>query len=287
MIGPMARYQRLRRLAQAHDRRPPGRPMRLWRRLAITALYPRRDRGFWYGFAIDLLFPILVAVARWDFRGGRHVPAKGGALIAVNHLSHVDPIVLVAYCLAQGRVARFLAMKELWRMRVVGAPLRGGKHIPVDRGASGIEAYRAAVDAVNRGELVVVYPEGGFADDGDGWPRAAHSGIARMALETGAPVIPVAQWGSNHLLPPTSRFGVLVPRATLRVLAGDPVDLSDLPGRPGSRTALNSATDRVMDRIRGQLGELRGEIPPAPPVGRAVDPSTTPAARPAVAGEPG
>lgn len=274
MIRGMGEHRIVRRLAQGHDRRPPGRPMRVWRRIAVTASYPRRRRGFWYGFAIDVLWPVLALVARWDFRGGRHVPASGGALLAVNHLSHVDPIVLVAYGLAQGRVARFLAMSELWTMRVVGAPLRGGKHIPVDRGASGLEAYRAAVDAVRRGELVVIYPEGGFAEDNDGWPRPARTGIARVALETGAPVIPVAQWGSNHLLPPTARVGRLVPRATLRVLAGAPVDLTDLTGRPGSRTALREATDRIMERIRDQLGELRGEVPPE-----------TPAARPA--GEPG
>jgi 1-acyl-sn-glycerol-3-phosphate acyltransferase len=257
-------HPRVRRVAQGHDARPPGRAMRLWRKLAIWVLYARRDRGFGYGFAIDVLWPVLMAVARWDFRGGRHVPPTGGALIAANHLTHVDPIVLVAYGMAQGRVPRFLAMKELWAMRIVGSPLRGGRHIPVDRKASGIEAYRAAVDAVKRGELVVVYPEGGFAYHSDGWPRKAHTGIARMALATGAPVIPVAQWGSNHLLPPTAKRPVLVPRATLRVLAGDPVDLSDLVGKQGRRSALQEATDRIMDAVTALLEELRGEVAPPP-----------------------
>ncbi|GAA4798237.1 lysophospholipid acyltransferase family protein [Actinomycetospora chlora] len=265
MIRGMARQDRLRRISQAHDRRRQGRGIRLWRKLAIWVLYPRTDRGFWYGFAIDVLWPVLMAVARWDFRGGDRIPTKGGALLAVNHLSHVDPIVLVAYTLAQGRVPRFLAMKELWGQTVVGAPLRGGRHIPVDRGKSGIEAYRAAVEAVQRGEVVVVYPEGGFATHSDGWPRAARTGIARMALETGAPVIPVAQWGSNHLLPPTSSRPTLVPRPTLRVLAGPPVALDDLrEGRIG-RTAMHEATERIMGRITEQLAVLRGEEPPARP----------------------
>jgi 1-acyl-sn-glycerol-3-phosphate acyltransferase len=263
MIRGMARQDRLRRISQAHDRRRSGRPLRLWRKMAIWLLYPRTDRGFWYGFAIDVLWPVLMAVARWDFRGGRQVPTSGGALLAVNHLSHVDPIVLVSYCMAQGRVPRFLAMKELWGMTVVGAPLRGGRHIPVDRRASGIEAYRAAVEAVRQGEVVVLYPEGGFAEHSDGWPRAARTGIARIALETGAPVIPVAQWGSNHLLPPTSSRPTLLPRATLRVLAGPPVALDDLrEGRIG-RTSLQQATDRIMGRITEQLAVLRGEEPPA------------------------
>ncbi|HEY2223089.1 lysophospholipid acyltransferase family protein [Actinomycetospora sp.] len=256
-------HPRVRRIAQGHDRRPPGRAMRLWRKLAIWLLYPRLDRGFGYGFAIDLLWPVLMAVARWDFRGGRHVPAKGGVLLAVNHLSHVDPIVLVSYCMAQGRVPRFLAMSELWDMKIIGSPLRGGRHIPVDRRSSGIEAYRAAVEGVKRGECIVVYPEGGFPEHSDGWPRKAHTGVARMALATGAPVIPVGQWGSNHLLPPTAKVGTLVPRATLHVLAGEPVDLADLVGKQGRRSALQEATDRIMDRVTDLLGEVRGEVPPA------------------------
>ncbi|MEJ2860309.1 lysophospholipid acyltransferase family protein [Actinomycetospora flava] len=261
----MARQDRLRRISQSHDRRRSGRGIRLWRKLAIWVLYPRTDRGFWYGFAIDLLWPVLMAVARWDYRGGNQVPTRGGALLAVNHLSHVDPIVLVSYVLANGRVPRFLAMKELWGQTFVGAPLRGGRHIPVDRGKSGIEAYRAAVEAVQRGEVVVVYPEGGFADHSDGWPRAARTGIARMALETGAPVIPVAQWGSNHLLPPTATRPTLFPRATLRVLAGPPVALDDLRAGRIGRKSLQEATDRIMGRITEQLAVLRGEEPPQRP----------------------
>jgi 1-acyl-sn-glycerol-3-phosphate acyltransferase len=265
MIRGMARQDRLRRITQAHDRRRSGRSLRLWRKLAIWVLYPRRDRGFWYGFAIDVLWPVLMAVARWDFRGGRQIPTSGGALLAVNHLSHVDPIVLVAYVLTQGRVPRFLAMKELWGMRVVGAPLRGGRHIPVDRRASGVDAYRAAVEAVRRGEVVVLYPEGGFAEHSDGWPRAARSGVARIALETGAPVIPVAQWGSQQLLPPTASRPTLLPRATLRVLAGPPVALDDLRAGRIGRAALHEATDRIMGRITEQLAVLRGEEPPQHP----------------------
>jgi 1-acyl-sn-glycerol-3-phosphate acyltransferase len=155
-------------------------------------------------------------------------------------------------------------MKELWAMRIVGSPLRGGRHIPVDRKASGIEAYRAAVESVNRGELVAVYPEGGFANHSDGWPRKAHTGVARMALATGAPVIPVAQWGANQLLPPTAKRPTLVPRATLHVLAGDAVDLSDLVGKQGRRSALQEATDRIMAAVTELLEEVRGETAPAP-----------------------
>lgn len=270
----MAHDSAVRRISQGHDRRPPGRPMRLWRRLAVIATYPRRDRGFWYAFAIDLLWPFLVAVARWDYRGGRHVPTQGGALVAVNHLSHIDPIVMVTWVMCQGRVPRFMAMSELWDMKVVGAPLRGGRHIPVDRRASGLAAYRAAVEAVRAGEIVVVYPEGGFAAHSDGWPRAARSGIARMALETGAPVIPAAQWGSQDLLPPTGTRLKLWPRPTLRVLGGEPVELDDLRAGRMSRTALAEATDRIMGRITDLLGELRGETPPPSP---ETHPAPTPA----------
>ena len=77
--------------------------------------------------------------------------------------------------------------------------------------------------------------------------------------------LPISQWGSNHLLPPSTNRPVLRPRATLRVLAGDPVDLEDLRGGRVRRSALHEATDRIMARITEQLGVLRGETPPAPP----------------------
>ena len=239
--------------------------MRLWRKLLIWLLYPRLDRGVGYGVAIEVLWPMLMAVARWDFRGGRNVPGSGGALLAVNHLSHVDPIVLVAYCMSQGRVPRFLAMKELWGMRLVGAPLRGGRHIPVDRKASGIEAYRAAVESVKRGELHRRLPGGRvpvrvrrLAAEG---PHRRRADGARHGRPRDPGRASGARTSCSHRRRRWARWSRAPPcgcsrasRSTCRTWSASRVGARPSP----------EATDRIMGRVTDELAILRGETPPAP-----------------------
>lgn len=105
--------------------------------------------------------------------------------------------------------------------------MRGTGQIPVYRESTdALSAFRAAIDAVERGECVAFYPEGTLTRDPDGWPMTAKTGAARVALQTKCPVIPVAQWGCNELLPPYAKKPSVLPRKTHQVLAGPPVDLS-------------------------------------------------------------
>jgi len=235
------------------------------RKVALTFRFPRRGRGFWFGVAIELLWPFLAAFTRIGWRGGEHLP-EGGCLLAVNHLSFADPIVDTAFVLAQGRVPRYLAKAELWRTPVIRWVLAGGGHIPVERGgAAAVEAYRLAVEAVRRGECVVFYPESTYTRDPHGWPMRGMNGLARVALRSGRPVIPVAQWGNQLLLPPGSGWPRLIPRRPVRVLAGEPVDLSRFAGAPLTRRNLDEATAQIMAAVTRLLGELRGERPPGLP----------------------
>jgi 1-acyl-sn-glycerol-3-phosphate acyltransferase len=89
------------------------------------------------------------------------------------------------------------------------------------------------------------------------------TGALRVALETGAPLIPVAQWGANAIMPPyTTQMNVLPPK-TMRVTAGAPLDIDDLRGRRITKALLEEGTDRLMDAITGLLEEIRGERAPA------------------------
>ncbi|PRX48568.1 1-acyl-sn-glycerol-3-phosphate acyltransferase [Prauserella shujinwangii] len=195
--------------------------------------------------------------------GTRHVPRTGGALIASNHLSNADPITVTAFCLVAGRVPRFLAKAVLWRVPVVRAVMRSGRHIPVHRGrASALDSYRDVVAAVREGDCVVVFPEGTFSDRADEWPMQGKTGLARIALTTGAPVVPVANWGTHHVLPDGARWPRLRPRRRVELLAGPPVDLSDLAGPKPSASQLREATTRIMTAITVLLAEVRGESPP-------------------------
>ena len=201
---------------------PPGppRPLRVREVLALSLTRRRRGSGFWFGVAIAALWPFTMFGARVAFGGGEHLPRTGGALLACNHVSDVDPIYDVAFVISHGRMPRFLAKAELWTMPLVRNVMAGGRHVPVHRASPrAADAYTEAIEALRRGEVVVFYPEGTFTADPAGWPMKAKNGIARIALATGVPVIPVANWGTRELLP-SDRRPRLFPRKTVQVVAG-------------------------------------------------------------------
>ncbi|MEU6151981.1 lysophospholipid acyltransferase family protein [Actinosynnema sp. NPDC047251] len=233
--------------------------MSFTRMVALTARLPRRGRGFWYSVAIDLLWPLVVVFVRMRMAGGANVPREGKVLLASNHVSFADPVTLTAFTLASGRVPRYLAKASLWKVPVLGWVMSGGKHIPVDRGTVRAgQAVDAMRDALDDGQCVIVYPEGTFTNDPDGWPMRGKNGVARMALESRTPVVPVAQWGTQRLLPP----GRFVPRpfTKVHVVAGAPVDLSDLYGLEPTKQVLDEATRRIMAAITTLLVGVR-ELP--------------------------
>ena len=129
------------------------------------------------------------------------------------------------------------------------------------------------MEAVDQGRAVVIYPEGTITRDPDLWPMAGKTGAARIALRTGCPVVPIGQWGAQELMYGLRiHFPKLLPRKTLRLLVGDPVDLDDLRDEPLSAATLAAATDRIMDAITALVAELRQQpppperfVPPAPP----------------------
>jgi 1-acyl-sn-glycerol-3-phosphate acyltransferase len=115
------------------------------------------------------------------------------------------------------------------------------------------------------GAAVIFYPEGTATRDPDLWPMVAKTGVARVALSTGAPVIPVAHWGTYDILPYGSKKLKLFPRKTVRTVAGPPVDLSQWAGQHTSARALRAATAAIMADITKLVAELRQETPPAVP----------------------
>ncbi|HEX5403838.1 MAG TPA: lysophospholipid acyltransferase family protein [Pseudonocardiaceae bacterium] len=232
--------------------------MRTLRLIALLARTPRRGRGFWYSMAIDLLWPwvMLFTVPVW--RGGERVPATGPVLLASNHVSFVDPLTETAFVLAHGRIPRYLAKAGLWRMPVIGRVLAGGGHIPVYRDTrDAIAAYRDALVALERGESVMVYPEATFTNDPGGWPMRAKTGVARLALASGVPVVPLAHWGGQRVLPRTKWLPRLLPRKKVYTYVGEPVDLSDFAGLEPTRAVLTEATARIMAAITALLVEIR------------------------------
>jgi 1-acyl-sn-glycerol-3-phosphate acyltransferase len=228
---------------------------------------PRRvqqRRGWAYGLCIAIVEPVLLAVTKRRWVGGENIPASGGCVVAANHVSYLDPLTFAHFAYAYGRLVRFLAKAAVFDVPVVGRIVRSAKQIPVYRlTTDAAQSLVAAVDAVQKGECVVVYPEGTITRQPDMWPMTGKTGAARIALTAGVPVIPVAQWGANHILAPYTKRPRLFPRKTISMTAGPPVDLDDLRDRPLTPALLRQATDRIMDDITRMLEEIRGERAPA------------------------
>ena len=255
-------------------------PLSTWRKLVLTGTRRFRGSGFWFGLAIAALWPFAMFGNRIEFRGGEHLPRTGGVLLACNHVSFSDPIFDVAFAVCHGRMPRFLAKAELWSTPVVRNVLAGGRHIPVYRESSrATDAFREAVAALRRGEVVAFYPEGTYTADPEGWPMKAKNGIGKIALVTGVPVVPVANWGTQDVLPPDTTRLRLFKRVT--VVAGPPVDLSAWLGGPRTRTALDGVTAAIMSDVTTLVASVRGEaVPQRPPYDPALPP---PAAGPELA----
>ncbi|KIF67789.1 acyltransferase [Streptomyces sp. AcH 505] len=224
----------------------------------------RRRIGFWYRLAAVLAKPPLILLLKRDWQGAERMPADGGFITAVNHNSHLDPFAYAHFQYNTGRVPRFLAKHGLFTKGFIGAVMRGTGQIPVYRESTdALSAFRAAIDAVERGECVAFYPEGTLTRDPDQWPMTAKTGAARVALQTKCPVIPVAQWGANALLPPYAKKPDLFPRKTHHVLVGEPVDLTRFYGKDMTPDVLREATEVIMAAVTELLVELRGEPAPA------------------------
>ena len=228
---------------------------------------PRRvqqPRGWAFGFCVALVEPFLLLFTKRRWRGGENIPPAGGCVLAVNHISHFDPFTCAHFVYSWGRIVRFLAKAEIFELPVLGAIVRNAGQIPVYRLTSDASlSFTAAVAAVREGQCVVVYPEGTITRQHDLWPMRGKTGAARIALASGAPVIPMAQWGAQQVLAPYSLRFRLLPRKTISMSAGRPVDLERLRGLEPTPEVLQEATRRIMDEITRLLEEIRGGRAPA------------------------
>ena len=241
-------------------------PAPLQRTVATRPARPKQEklRPSLYWVLGAAVVPFIRLASRYRVHGAEHVPATGPFILTPNHLSNIDPIVVAVAVWRLGRAPRFLAKASLFRIPVVGAMFRAVGQIPVERGAqrAGVP-LEAARRVVEHGQCVVVYPEGALTRDPHGWPMRGKSGAARLALELGIPVIPVAQWGSQELMPTNTTRLRLVPRPRIDVVFGPPLDLADLVGRGAEPAAVQAATNRIMTAVTALLEGLRGQPAPA------------------------
>lgn len=234
----------------------------------------RADGGYsraWRNVSKIILRPLIPMLMKGDWHGQENLPREGGMILAANHLSYADVLALSLFSDRAGRYPVFLAKSALFDVKLLGPIMRKLGQLPVHRGqADAALVLRDAEQGVRGGACVIFYPEATVTRDPDGWPMVAKTGVARLALATGAPVVPVAHWGAQDILPYGSFRPHLVPRKTVQILAGPPVDLSEFEGLPLSSGTLRAATDKIMTEVADLLGKLRGEAPPAEPYHPAV-----------------
>jgi 1-acyl-sn-glycerol-3-phosphate acyltransferase len=223
----------------------------------------QRRIGFWRRLAVVLVLSVMSVWTRRTWTGQQNLPPAGGVILVPNHVSHFDPLVVAHYIYKSGRWPRFLGKASLWKVPVLGFLLRKTLQIPVERGSvEAVKSLDALVEALAEGGAVVIYPEGTTTREPDLWPMRGKTGAARLALHTGAPVIPIANWGAERVFDPrTNKFKVR-PRTPVSVTAGKPIDLSRWAGEQPSRAVLEQMTEAIMLDVRDLLTELRDGDPP-------------------------
>lgn len=225
---------------------------------------PRSEKIFVFRFLASILLPFMNIVGKYVIHASDKVPKTGAFVLAPNHYSEIDPIVMGVAMWKVGRAPRYLAKASLFKVPVLGALLRASGQVPVERAGAvrGSDPLSAARQIAENGLAVVIYPEGSLTRDPELWPMRGKTGAVRVALEQGIPLIPAAHWGTQKIMP---RYGKLslFPRKRVDIRFGDPVDLSAFEGRGLDSSTLVEATNVLMNAITAVLEELRGEKAPA------------------------
>jgi 1-acyl-sn-glycerol-3-phosphate acyltransferase len=225
----------------------------------------------WRGVSKIILRPLIPTLMKLDWHGLEHFPADGGMILAANHLSYADVLALSLFADRAGRYPVFLAKSSLFDVKGLGYLMRELGQLPVHRGqANAALVLKDAEIGLRKGACLMFYPEATVTRDPDQWPMVAKTGAARLALSTGVPVVPVAHWGAQEILPYGSFKPHLVPRRRVHILAGPAVDLSAFADQPLTSQTLRAATAVIMADITRLLGELRGAVPPAEPYHPAI-----------------
>jgi 1-acyl-sn-glycerol-3-phosphate acyltransferase len=190
--------------------------------------------------------PLLTVLLRPQVSGRRRIPRRGGCILVANHESPIDPFVLG---LATRRVVRYVAKAELFRYPLLRPLLRAFGTIPINRGDGDRDALSRARALIARGAVVGIFPQGTCLPYRH---RPFQRGAARLALETGVPVVPVALVNTERVLPPR-RLKIRFPR--VRIVIGEPIRVG--PARP-TREAIVRLTEQLeqaVDELRRPYGE--------------------------------
>ena len=200
-----------------------------------------------------ILKPILKLVYRIRIEGLENVPKSGPAIIAANHLSFLDSFFIPLA--VRRRKVTYLAKADYFKSWKTGWFFRMVGQIPTERegGAKSQRSLDIALEVLQEGKLLGIYPEGTRSPDG--YLHRGRTGVARLALTAGAPVIPCGLIGTDKVQPKDAKFPRITGRPTVHVRFGTPIDVTRYAGREADRLVLRSVTDELMYEIMQLSGQ--------------------------------
>jgi 1-acyl-sn-glycerol-3-phosphate acyltransferase len=235
--------------------------------MAPASRAPSREKSrpsvFW-PLAV-VVVPLVGLFAKIEIENPEKLPAEGAFVLAPNHYSNFDPLVVAVVVWRLGRAPSFMAKESLFRVPVLGAALRATGMVPVSRSSSASAArdtIRGSEQLVTHGRGVIVYPEGTLTRDPELWPMRGKTGAVRLAIAGSIPLVPMAHWGVQEIMPRYGKIRLWPLRRRVRVTFGDAVDVAATGADASHPATLVKATDLLMDRIAGLLATLRGGTPP-------------------------
>ena len=210
----------------------------------------------WWRFGLLLIAPVVRALFRVRIVGVEHVPARGAAIVAFNHVSALDgPALAIELSRRTRRETRFLVAAEFFRKTFFGWVLRTFDQIPIRRGKGDAHALDLALASLHDGSVLAIAPEGGVNPEPRGDLQRIRSGIARLALPTGVPIVPVGLWGTQERWPKTGIiWGGLWRRPRLAIVFGPPL-LPD--GEAGTDADVEDLKERLRVRLEEQVRAAR------------------------------
>ena len=219
-----------------------------------------------YRFAArGAIIPFLKAVSRQKVTGTENIPREGGFITVANHLTDLDSLTAMRAMVDADVPVYSLAKSTLFDVPVLGAILRAGGQIPVHRATKEAgDSLKEAERVLRSGEVIMVFPEGTLSRDPLQWPMTGKTGAARLAMATGAPVVPMGQWGAQLVMGTYSKVIRPFPRKEVRILIGEPLDLSRFGSDTTDHDAVRACTAEIMRAITALVEQLRGEKAPRP-----------------------
>jgi 1-acyl-sn-glycerol-3-phosphate acyltransferase len=211
----------------------------------------RVERDFWWRTGLYTVGTVAHALFRISFVGTGNIPRTGAAILACNHVSVLDPVIIAMAPSYRGRTVRFLAAAEMFEKPLIGVGLKLIRQIPIRRGERDMAALEEAADVISAGALAGIFPEGGV---GPGPLQKGRRGAARVALAGGVPLIPTGIWGTRARWPREGfRFGPPY-RPPVAVVFGPPITPVGSPRDPRD---VKELTDRLMREIGEAVARAR------------------------------